>query len=97
MAGSFVSSMLSGCTIALTTVIACGQSFPTKPVRLITAEAGGGADFIARLLAQVLSADLGYQVLVDNQGGASGIIAAQSVIKARADGHPLLFSSTNTW
>jgi len=97
MAASCVSSICCGCAIALTAVIAFGQSFPTKPVRLITAEAGGGADFIARLLAQVLSTDLGYQVLVDNQGGASGVIAAQSVIKAPADGHTLLFYSSNIW
>jgi tripartite-type tricarboxylate transporter receptor subunit TctC len=66
-------------------------------VRLITAEVGGGADVIARLLAQGLSPSLGYQVVVENQGGANGIIAAQNVIKSPADGHTFLFYSSNIW
>ena len=83
--------------VALSTGIAFGQSFPTKPVRVITAEVGGGADFVARLLAQGLSAIFGHPVLVDNQGGASGIIAAQSILKAPADGYTMLFYASNIW
>lgn len=64
---------------------------------MITAQAGGGADFIARLVAQHLSTNLGQQVVVDNQGGANGAIAAQSVMRAPADGHTLLFFSSNIW
>ena len=66
-------------------------------MRLITAEAGGGADFVARQLAQGLSANLGHPVLVDNQGGASGIIAAQSLLKAPADGYTMLLFTSSIW
>ena len=98
MGSNFVrSGLICGCVTAAALGSAFGQSFPTKPVRMITAEVGGGADFIARLLAQGLSTNLGYQVMVDNQGGASGIIAAQTVIRAPADGYTFLFYSSNIW
>jgi len=74
-----------------------GQNFPVKPIRLITAEAGGGLDFAARLIAQSLSPVLGEQVVVDNRGGGSGSIAAQAVAKAPADGYTLLFYSSSFW
>jgi tripartite-type tricarboxylate transporter receptor subunit TctC len=89
--------ILCGCAAAVAAGTAFGQAFPTKPVHLVTAEVGGGAAVIARLLAQGLSVNLGYQVVVENQGGANGIIAAQSVIKAPADGHTFLFYSSNIW
>ena len=54
------------------------QSYPVKPIRIVTAEAGAGADFVSRLIAQGVSARLGKQVLVENRGG-SRVIAAQAV------------------
>ena len=60
--------------------------FPTRPIRIIASTPGGASDFVARLVAQGMAQNLGQQVIVDNQGGASGIIAAQLVAKAAADG-----------
>ena len=60
---------------------ASGQNYPDKPIRLVTAGAGGGVDFSARLIAQGVSASLGQQVIVDHRGG-SPIIPAQLVAKA---------------
>ena len=64
---------------------ASAQNYPVRPVRLVTAEPGGGVDFAARLVAQGLSANLGQQVIVDNRGGASGVIAGEIVAKAPPD------------
>ena len=66
-------------------------------MRIYTAEAGGGADVVARLIAQGLTASLGHPVIVENQGAASGIVAAQTVAKASADGYTLLFFGSGIW
>ena len=66
-------------------------------MRIYTAEAGGGADVVARLIAQGLTASLGHPVIVENQGAASGIVAAQTVAKAPADGYTLLFFGSGIW
>lgn len=69
--------------------------WPNKPIRMIVPySAGGGADNAARILAQRLSATLGTQVVVDNRPGASGIIGAQAVAKAEADGYTVLYDSS---
>ncbi len=71
------------------------QDYPTKPVRLITAEPGGGHDLTARLLAQGLSADLGQQFIVENRAGAA--IAGEYVARAPADGYTLMVYGGSLW
>jgi len=73
------------------------SDYPTRPVRLLTTEAGGGNDIFARFIAQGISRSLGQQVIVDNRGGAGGAIAAQLVAKASPDGYTILFSSAGLW
>ena len=71
-------------------------SFPSRPVRLIVGFApGGAADALARIIAQGLSTELRQQVIVDNKPGAEGILAAQALMAAPADGHTLMLG-TNT-
>lgn len=84
------------CWIALLCGSAFAQAWPAKPVKIVTAFAAGSAsDMVARMLAQELQAEYGQAFLVENKPGASGIIAAEFVAKAPADGHTLLLS-TNT-
>ncbi len=85
------------CVLVMGASVACAQNFPSKPMRIYTAEAGGGADVVARLIAQGLTASLGHPVIVENQGAASGIVAAQTVAKASADGYTLLFFGSGIW
>jgi len=74
---------------------ASSADFPTKPLRIIIGfAAGGGADTNLRQIAAGLSTDLGQPVVVENRPGAGGIIAAQVVSAAPADGYTLLFAST---
>ena len=72
---------------------AIAQSYPTKVVRIITAAAGGGSDFAARLIAAPLGPALGQQVIVDNRG----VIAADVAAKAAPDGYTLLLSGPTLW
>jgi tripartite-type tricarboxylate transporter receptor subunit TctC len=80
---------------ALASGAANAQTYPHKPIRMLTAEVGGSADFSARTLAQALSASLGQQVVVDNR--PSGVIPPDIVAKAQPDGYTLLLYSNGVW
>src|SRR2546429_9061248 len=71
------------------------QSFPERPVQIITPyAAGGGLDIITRTLAQRLSTQWGKQVLVDNKPGAGSTLGTALAAKAAKDGYTLLVAST---
>ncbi|MBI4189744.1 MAG: tripartite tricarboxylate transporter substrate binding protein [Betaproteobacteria bacterium] len=74
-----------------------GEDFPNKPIRIVTSNPGGGSDFVARVIAQGLTSNLGKQVIVENRGGAGGIIAALTVAKGLPDGYTLLLYASNLW
>ena len=70
------------------------EAYPSAPVKLLVGFAPGGAtDVAARLLAQKLTPQMGVNVLVENRAGANTHIAADYVVKARPDGHNLLFNT----
>ena len=86
---------LAACLLLVTSVVASAQSYPARPVKLIVADAPGGApDQLARLLAQRLSTTLAQQVVVDNRPGAGGILGAEIAAKAPPDGYTLLVTTT---
>ena len=69
----------------------------TRPVRILVPwPTGGATDQIGRMLAQPLSQALGLSVVVDNKGGAGGVIGTQQFIKEKADGHSLLLATSST-
>jgi tripartite-type tricarboxylate transporter receptor subunit TctC len=76
---------------------AAGESYPNKPLRIVTAEAGGGADYVARVLAAELTPMLGQQVIIDNRRGGSGVIAIETAAHAQSDGYTLLVYNNGMW
>jgi tripartite-type tricarboxylate transporter receptor subunit TctC len=77
--------------------MAYSQAYPTKPVTLVVPFApGGGTDIGARLIANKLTQKWGQSVVVDNKGGAGGVVGVDVVAKAKADGYTLLFSNVGT-
>src|SRR5450631_892815 len=70
------------------------QSFPSRQLRLLVgAAAGGGADIVARILAQELTRSGGLSVIVDNKPGAGGTVATREALRAPADGYTLLVAN----
>ena len=70
------------------------QSYPTRPIHLVTGNPPGGAtDFIARAIGQPLSVRLGQSVVIDNRPGANGNISAEVVAKSAPDGYTLLYAN----
>ncbi len=73
---------------------AAAQPYPEKPVRIIVAQAAGGAsDLLIRMLAQKLTENLGQQFMIDNRPGAGANIGAEIAAKAAADGYTLFMVS----
>ena len=72
------------------------QAWPQRPVKvLVPFAAGGNIDVMGRLAASRLSETLGQQFVVENRVGGNGVIAAEAVARAPADGYTLLWASTS--
>ena len=72
-----------------------GAGYPAKPVKVVVPFApGGGADVVARLVFARVSAKLGQSFVIENRGGAGGIVGTDAVAKAPADGYTLLLGQT---
>lgn len=73
-----------------------GGNYPTKPIRVLVPFApGGGADVIARPVAQKLSERLGHSIIYENRGGAGGVLAGETVARASPDGYTLLLGAVS--
>jgi tripartite-type tricarboxylate transporter receptor subunit TctC len=80
----------------LTPAPTLAQQYPGKPVKIIVAFApGGGTDFIARFIAQRLSASLGQQFIVENKPGAGGSIGTEAGVRSPPDGYTLTMISSS--
>src|SRR5687768_3560161 len=92
----------AGLLVALTTSVAAQSDYPNRPVRLIIPfPPGGSNDVVGRMIATRLSDVLGKQIVVDNRGGAGGVIGTEIVSKAPNDGYTLgvvsIAHSVNPW
>lgn len=84
-------SQLVLAALLLGSAVAQAQNYPNRPIRVIVPFAAGGpTDTHSRWGAQQITAALGQQVIIDNRGGAGGIIGTEAVAKATADGYTLL-------
>jgi tripartite-type tricarboxylate transporter receptor subunit TctC len=82
----------------LGTVPAYAQNYPSKPLRLVvTSPPGGANDIQSRIVGLKLAEQLGQPVVIDNRGGASGMLAAELVARAPADGYTLLGGTNSTF
>lgn len=86
--------LVSTVALVCSSLPAQAQDYPSKTVTIVVPfTAGGGVDAIARLLADKLRASLGQSVVIDNKPGASGMLGANAVAKAKGDGYTLLLGS----
>lgn len=78
-------------------IAAHAQGYPSQPVKIVAPfPPGGGADIIARIFSQHLSASLGQPFVVENKPGAGTLLAVQQVMQAPADGHTLIAVTADT-
>jgi tripartite-type tricarboxylate transporter receptor subunit TctC len=91
-------TLSAAAALALAALPAWAQTYPSKPVRIISPfSAGGPADVYARYLGQRLEKALGQPFVIENRVGGGGIIGADAVAKSAADGYTLLvMSNTHT-
>jgi tripartite-type tricarboxylate transporter receptor subunit TctC len=93
-----MASKLTGCALilmlAMLSALAGAQTFPGKPIRMIVGfPPGGGTDIVARVIAPRLGEYLGQQVVIENRGGANGILATELAAKAAPDGYTLFLGT----
>src|SRR5690349_14106979 len=90
----FITAVIIGGFI-IVALNAGADDYPNKPIRIVTGVAGGGSDFVARLIAQGTSPAFGQPVIVDNRTDA--VIAVEVVAKAPPDGYTLHFNGAILW
>src|SRR3979409_455042 len=88
---------LCALALVLTTLDgACAQSWPSRPIRAIVPYTAGGAiDIVSRTVAQQLSLQLGYPIVIESRPGAGGVIGTAAVAKADPDGHTILLTASS--
>lgn len=80
----------------LATGIAAAQDYPNKPIRMVIPYTPGGSiDNVGRMVADQLQRQLGQPIVIENTPGASGLLGAMNVRKAKADGYTLLFNASS--
>ena len=86
-----------GLALALIPALAPGQSYPSRPVRMIIPFAPGGAsDFVGRIIQPKLGELLGQQIVIENRGGAAGNIGLEAAAKADPDGYTIFLGNIGT-
>ena len=88
------SAVIAGCTV-LGAGAGHAQEYPSRLIKIVTAAAGGGSDFIARIVAQGIAGPLGQQIIIDNKG--TGVLAGEAAVKAPPDGYTLTVQGGAFW
>ena len=89
--------VLAMATICAVAPVYAQSRYPTKTIRLIVPfPPGGGNDILGRLVASRLSERLGETVIIDNRGGANGLVGTELAVRALPDGHTLLMGAVST-
>ena len=87
--------VLAGILVGLASVSA--QTYPTHPITLVVPfPAGSTTDLVGRILADRLGDALGQRVVIDNRGGAGGVVGSEAVMRAEPDGYTLLMGTIGT-
>ncbi len=85
------SRLIAALLLAATAGTALAQAWPAKPVRFVVPYPPGGSnDVLTRITAQAMAPGLGQQILIDNRGGAGGMIGADHVAKSAPDGYSIV-------
>src|SRR5690349_11634248 len=80
--------------MASVTAGTAAQTYPSKPIRIFTSEAGGGNDLTARIIAQGITGPLGQPVIVENR---ASVVATEAVSKSAPDGYTLMLPGNVLW
>lgn len=93
---NIAAGILSAAALVAAATPVLAQNYPVRPVRIIVPfGAGGGTDIQGRLLGQKFQTSMGQNFLVENRSGASGLIGAEFVARAPADGYNILFTTAS--
>src|SRR5688572_3506223 len=86
--------LASAVALPVVSRFAAAQTYPVRPIKLIVAfPAGGPADTMGRLIGQAMASKIGQPVVIENIGGAGGLIALRTMASASPDGYTLLINS----
>lgn len=91
----FARALVSLVLLAIAGGVAAQTPYPSKPIRMVIPyPPGGGTDILGRPIARNLGEKLGQQVLVDNRGGASGMVGAEIAARSAPDGYTILMATS---
>jgi tripartite-type tricarboxylate transporter receptor subunit TctC len=97
IARATAASVLALAALVVPRLAAAAEKYPLRPITLIVPfPAGGGVDAVARIVADKLAAGLGQPVVIDNRGGAAGVIGMRMGARAANDGYTLVLAHTGS-
>src|SRR5689334_24590677 len=89
--------LIAGLALALAAAPALAQGYPSKPIRLIIAQAPGSAtDVISRVVGNRLSEGLGQPVVIEARPGAGGVVGTEAAARSAPDGYTLFMANNST-